>query len=64
MAVNEGCRIKLQHEFAQAFFDEAMHPDTEALDRRDRFFAEAEKSCPYRNEGNDLVAEIPDINLT
>ena len=57
------CRVFLQHEFAQAFFDEALHPDTAELSRRDSFISELTRTCQYWNEGSDLVSEIPDIDV-
>lgn len=58
-----GSTIRLQHEYAMRFFEEAMTPDMEELRQRDAFFANLEQECPVRIEGSDLVAEIPDINI-
>lgn len=58
-----GCTVLLQHNEAKAFFEEAMHPDLEALQRRDRFLEEIQRTLHPRKEGTDLVATIPDIDI-
>lgn len=58
-----GNRVLLQHDLAQHFFYESLHPDADELQRRDLFISEIERECSYRDDGNDLVAEIPDIDL-
>lgn len=57
------CRVLLQHEYAQAFFDAALHPDLEELRRRDRFFEQIAQDTPYYDDDGDLVTEIPDIDV-
>ena len=57
------CRIRLQHDLAQSFFNDALHPNMDELRRRDSAIAELDKVHPFRNEGTDLVAEIPDIDI-
>ena len=42
---------------------EESFPNIQALNLRDKFFIEAEKKCPYYNDGNDLIIEIPNIDL-
>lgn len=58
-----GSTIRLQHEYAMRFFEEAMNPDMEELRQRDAFFANLEQECPVHVESGDLVAEIPDIDI-
>lgn len=58
-----GSTIRLQHEYAARFFEEAMNPDLEELRQRDAFFAILEQECPVHTEGTDLVSEIPDIDV-
>lgn len=58
------CTVRLQHTYAQSFFDAAMHPDLDELQRRDDFLAELEAAYPIHTEGTDIVAEIPDIDIT
>ena len=58
-----GSTIRLQHEYAARFFEEAMNPDIEELQQRDAFFESLERECPIRVEGTDLVSEIPDIDV-
>ncbi len=63
MNVN-GCRVLLTHDAAQSFFDEAMHPDMESLERRDAFFAALHEELSCRMDGTDLIEDIPDIELS
>lgn len=58
-----GGTIRLQHEYAPRFFEEAMNPNMEELRQRDAFFANLEQECPIRIEGTDLISEIPDIDV-
>lgn len=58
-----GSTIRLQHEYATRFFEEAMNPDMDELRQRDAFFANLELECPVRIEGSDLISEIPDIDI-
>ena len=59
-----GCRILLQHDQAQRFFEEAMNPVMEGLQRRDAFLATLNAECPIRMEGSEIVMEIPDVDIT
>ncbi len=61
--IEYGSTIRLQHEYAMRFFEEAMNPDMEELRQRDVFFAKLEQECPVRIENGDLIAEIPDIDI-
>lgn len=61
--IEYGSTIRLQHDYAMRFFEEAMNPDVEELRQRDAFFASLEQECPVRIEGGDLIAEIPDIDV-
>ena len=56
--------IRLQHEFAAPFFEEAMHPSVEELQRRDLFLESITSELSCRLDGEDIVSEIPDIDLT
>lgn len=58
------CTIRLQHERAQSFFDEAMHPNLDELHRRDDFLADLAITYPVCTEGTDLVVKISDIDIT
>lgn len=58
------CRIQLDHSRAQEFFDSCMHPDIDELERRDTFLAEIARSLTDRTEGDDLVEEIPNIDIS
>lgn len=58
-----GSTILLQHEYAQSFFEEAMCPDIEELERRDAFLTRLQQECPIHTEGTDLVTEIPDVDI-
>lgn len=58
-----GCRIELQHEQAQAFFDDAAHPDIEELRRRDSFLEQLAQESNFQMRGLNATAEIPDINF-
>lgn len=60
---NYGRTIRLQHEYAARFFDEAMSPDMNELQQRDVFLEKLEQECPIRVEGTDLISEVPDIYL-
>lgn len=55
--------IFLQHEYAEVFFHEALHPDAEELNRRDNFLFELSQTCQYWRDGSDLVSKIPDIDI-
>lgn len=57
------CVIRIEHEYAQSFFDEAMHPDLDELRRRDAFLAELEETCPVHIEKEDFVVEISEIDI-
>lgn len=59
-----GCRILLKHGEAQTFFEKAMHPDIEPLERRDSFFARIKEELSCRVDGTDLVEDIPDIDIS
>lgn len=61
--IEYGSTIRLQHEYAMRFFEEAMNPDMEELRQRDAFFANLEQECPVHIESGDLVTEIPDIDI-
>lgn len=61
--IEYGSTIRLQHEYAMRFFEEAMNPDMEELRQRDAFFAKLEQECPARIENGDLIAEILDIDI-
>lgn len=56
-------QIVLTSETAREFFYAARHPDVEELRRRDEILVEMERQYPYRQEGIDLVMDIPDIHL-
>jgi len=56
-------RVFLQHEYAQMFFEAALHPDLEELRRRDRFFEQIAQETPYYDDDGDLITEIPDIDV-
>lgn len=57
------CRIDLEHDFAASFFENAMHPNVEELQRRDAFFSRMQEEFPCWVEGTDIVAEIPDFDI-
>lgn len=61
--VNYGCTIPLEHDQAQSFFESAKHPDIDELTRRDQFLQRVKKELPYRTEGADIIATIPDIDI-
>lgn len=64
IAMNEyGHTIRLQHEFASRFLEEAMNPNMEELRQRDAFLERLEQECPVRVVGTDLVSEIQDIQI-
>lgn len=58
-----GCRIELQHDQAQTFFEEALHPDMEELQRRDAFFEQLEEEMDYQIDGANITIEIPDVDI-
>lgn len=58
-----GCTVLLQHNEAKAFFEEARHPNLEALQRRERFFEEIQQTLHLRREGSDLITTIPDLDI-
>lgn len=49
-----GCRIELQHDQAQAFFEEALHPDLEELQRRDAFLEQLEQEMNLQIHGSSI----------
>lgn len=59
-----GCTVRLRHGDAQAFFEAAMRPDLEELRQRDAFLAALERECPVRAEGDGLVTQIPDMDVS
>ena len=61
--VNYGCTIPLEHDQAQSFYESAMHPDIDELTRRDQFLQRVKRELPYRTEGTDIIATIPDIDI-
>lgn len=56
-------QVVLRGETARNFFYAARHPDREELRRRDQILAEIEQNFSYREDGTDLVMDIPDIDL-
>lgn len=58
-----GCRIELQHDQAQAFFEEALYPDLEELQRRDAFLEQLEQEMNLQIHGSSIIMEIPDVNI-
>ena len=63
MRNNSSCNFYLKYGRAQAFYEEAFHPNLDALKRRDDFINTANREQPYWHEGKDLVSEIPDIDI-
>ena len=55
--------IRLQHEHAKKFFEDALQPDIEELKRRDSFLARLQQECPVYTDGTSLITEIPDIDI-
>lgn len=55
-------RIALQHEYARDFFNSALMPDFEELDRRDAFLSSISAHIEYKSNGN-MTTEIPDIDV-
>lgn len=51
--------IILRHDDAQVFFKSASHPDSNELQRRDRFLAQIEEQVQF--EDDTLTSFIPDI---
>lgn len=51
--------VRVSHQF----FEEAMHPDLDELRRRDEFLNRIASEMNIRYEGDDIVADIPDIEL-
>ena len=60
--MSQSNRVLISRQSAQSFFEEARHPDSETLRRRDAFFAYLDANCIYRHEGGNLVMEIPDLD--
>lgn len=60
--MSQSNRVLISRRSAQSFFEEARHPDSEMLRRRDAFFAYLDANCIYRHEGGNLVMEIPDLD--
>ena len=61
--MSQSNRVLISRQSAQSFFEEARHPDPEMLRRRDAFFAYLDTKCIYHHEGNNLVMEIPDLDM-
>lgn len=55
--------IKLEHEQAKAFIEQAIHPDLEELARRDATLKKMAEECPIRIEGTTIIAKIPDTDI-
>lgn len=62
MGTNQSCRIYLQPDYAETFFNNALHPNYDYLSSRDEFIARESEVHPYWMEGDRVVTEIPDID--
>ena len=62
--LSQNCQIVLRGETAREFFSAARHPDLEELERRDEILADMARNFSYRQEGQDLIMDIPDLDLS
>ena len=62
--MEHGCMVWLDHNYIQDFYDSVNRPNIDELNQRDLFLQQIMQEVPYRMEGTDIVASIPDIDIS